>query len=388
MSKELSSVKPADVVIIGKPTYDIRIDAIVNPTLAERTRQPKFLLETPPVPGAKQVQTKEQMAEMLHDIRIAGIPTDATVGGGAPNAAVNTQKALGTERKVKLITAIGDDESGHEIHLELRRREVRYQTEQAEEGTPTAVIILPKTRDGRVLDRETRGYNPDTMSFPFGLNGHGNPDAVWLNSIAGDWRKTSASVLTQLDGRDGILFGVTLGTATLKQGVKDPEIIGDVVARADFIAQNVEEGRRLLEILGQKDHNVISPAEVTYRIQQIGREKTVLISDGSNGAKIGYQGEILHGDIIPANEISTLGAGDGAASAAFARRVMDRKPAAILAGAIANGAAIVEHAGSLDGGLSEEGLQESTEKHEKAIKMQVVYKNGDFLREPQSVSLR
>ncbi len=272
------------------------------------------------------------------------------------------------------------------VRAELERRDIIY-TAATAEGTPTAVIILPISRTGKVHDRETRGYNPEHMPFDFSLNGD-NPKAVWLNSIAGDWRQTSSEVLDALEPREKIVFGTTLGTDTLKKGSQSPEMIRRVLERADFAAQNVEEGRRLLEIIGVDSSQTIHPAEVAYRLSMIGREKTVLLSDGEKGAYIAAEGNVLHGNIIPTTEISTLGAGDGAAAGGLAKHLTDGNPGWTLGAAIANGASIVRYAGSMDGGLSNEELMEKVTKHEKTIDMRVIYSKGEFLPNPHAVSIK
>lgn len=261
--------------------------------------------------------------------------------GNAANAAVSATR-LGV--KSALVTDIGNDEDGKIILTSLKKNGVKTSYVKKHKHVPSNHHFVLSFQSERTILVKHEAY---PYAFPSSLP---IPKTVYLTSLGKGTESYHDEITQWLEKNPSIFLAFQPGTFQIKMGVKTLERL---YRRADILFVNKEEARR---ILGTADISEVQT--LAEKLHALG-PKTVVITDGRNGADALHEGVLLHVPMFPDPKppVERTGAGDAFASTTTAY-LMNGLPIqeAMKRGTI-NSAYVVQEVGAQKGLLTKSELE-------------------------------
>jgi sugar/nucleoside kinase (ribokinase family) len=260
--------------------------------------------------------------------------------GNSPNAAVCAAR-LGL--KTALITNIGNDLNGEDCLTSLKKDKVSTKYITKEKGKKTNYhYVLWYDIDRTILIKHTE--------FNYKFPKIKDVSWVYLSSLADNSISYQLEIAEYFKNHPEIKLAFQPGTFQIKFGT---EKLKDIYARTEIFFCNLEEAQKILNIQN-KDVLTLSKG-----IKALG-PKTVVISDGSNGAYLYYNDELWHNPIYPdiAPPLDRTGAGDAFSSTITCALALGKTPLEALSWGPINSMSVVQYVGAQAGLLSKEKLEE------------------------------
>lgn len=266
----------------------------------------------------------------------------AMIAGSAPNIAIGVRR-LG--RRTGVLSVVGDDTTATLAKDVLEHEHVDHAHLHVDARSKSSFsAILTFEGESTVL----AVHHPHTYRL------HPRLAAAWM--IVGEMGPTYTSLFRSLatrKKRDGFRLAINPGTLQLE--ALDQSLFR-LIAIADLLLVNRSEAVILTK----------EPAENTARLmrslQRLG-PKTVVMTDGQNGAFATEDGTISHAPAFPAKRVETTGAGDAFASGMLAAILTHLPLATALAWGTVNSASVIEHVGGQQGLLSRREIENRLKQH-------------------------
>ncbi len=261
--------------------------------------------------------------------------------GNAANAAVSAAR-LGLASA--LVAHIGKDRNGDEILSVFKKEKMKLSYITREKNVPTNHHYVLSFHSERTILVKHEAY---AYRFPMHLP---PPKALYLSSLALSAEHYHDEVAEYLEKNPGIFFAFQPGTFQMKLG---KERLKRIYARADILFLNKEEAGRVLEMKDVDDVQVLAE-----KLHALG-PKTVVITDGRNGAYALEKENFMHVAMYPDSKppVNRTGAGDAFASTTVASMTEGLSlKNAMLRGTI-NSAYVVQQVGAQKGLLTKEALE-------------------------------
>jgi ribokinase len=267
-------------------------------------------------------------------------------GGGALNSAIAMSR-LGL--RVSSILNVGN----HEASSSLLKR-------MKDEKVDTSMIITSKKKNdyrGITVLMVDKGKDHTAILY------RGTNDKVLVK----DWsfiKKTKWIYLTSLTGKsdsnlkkieqevkkNGVKLAWNPGSVQLKKGYSG---LRGLLKITEVLILNKEEAEN---IVCSKNKNLsCSLGDITSEIKSWG-PKVVVVTDGSNGAQVAFDGELVKVKSYPAKVTDTTGAGDCFGSTFVASIIMGIDHEKALKLASINSASVVSYYGAQEGLLKKNNL--------------------------------
>lgn len=239
----------------------------------------------------------------------------ALVGGGGINTAANfAHLGFNTSTIVK----IGDDFQSTAIIKKIKESNINIENiiHAKNEKSGFSIILISFQGDRTVL--ANRGANATISSSEIDFNSIKKSKWLYIAPLNGQ----TANILDDIADfaeKNDVNMAINVGTTSIKQG---SEKLSKVLKTAEVVIMNKEEAALLTKINVRPDNtqekfsqDIIHPdiIRILNEIKNYGA-KTVVLTDGKNGA-YAFDGEKYYQcPQYPAQVVSTLGAGDNFAS--------------------------------------------------------------------------
>ncbi len=305
-------------------------------------------------------------------------------GGGAVNAAVAMSR-LGFD--VASILKLGRDQRAEAILARLMDEGISTRWVSRDEGAPTGASVLVSSHDRNAAVFTFRGANTlldlsDLKDEAFGV------DLVYVSTLSNQSASCFPAIV-QKARTAGAIVAVNPGPRQLASRAQDFEAS---LAAVDILALNRSEAEILLPTLvsnvgegGPQLEGVDLPrlaaqglsggtfhmslSRFVSAVQRLG-PKLVLITNGTEGAYLGTDKEILFVPTLPTPVAGTAGAGDAFASTFASYCVAHKDVRRALAAATVNASSVVSHIDTQSGLLPAADLDQALEKRFQKTEIQ------------------
>lgn len=267
-----------------------------------------------------------------------------SVGGNAANASVGF-KRLGFLSQV--FTVVGNDWIGQRVLEVLNKEGVSLEYIDKEEGgTSYASVLVFQGERNIIVYHVPRSYHLPKF----------NPvDLVYLTSMGKNFHHAYEQMMRYID-QYRPLVSFNPGSHQLLSGL---ETLKPYLKRTTTFFLNKEEATDLVNLpRGSKIKTVIE------KLYDTG-PKTVVVTDGANGAYSFDGEELYHLDIFPLELVDTTGAGDSFASGYSSAILHGQDNLSAMRWGMANSASVVGQVGAQKGLLSYQSIQEILNDHPK-----------------------
>jgi sugar/nucleoside kinase (ribokinase family) len=268
--------------------------------------------------------------------------------GNSPNAAVSASR-LGLNSA--LVTNIGDDRHGSQCLNSLKNDKVITDYVAIEKNKNTNYhYVLWYDIDRTILIKHTQ--------FDYKFPQIENVAWIYLSSLAENSLEYHEEISEYLKNHPNTKLAFQPGTFQIKFGA---EKLKDIYKRTEIFFSNVEEAKKILakENIGNSNDKNKDVLELSKGIRALG-PKTVVLSDGPNGAYLYFNNELWHIPIYPdiAPPLDRTGAGDAFSSTLTAALALGKNPLEAFAWGPINSMSVVQEIGAQKGLLPREKLEE------------------------------
>jgi len=274
------------------------------------------------------------------------------LGGNAANVAVGATR-LGY---VAAIAAeIGDDEFSEKIVNTFKKDHIDLSLlKRSHAGSSFAIGINFQGERTLFVEHVKRVHD-----FTFE-----NTTSKWmyLTSIGQEWHTAYKNALGFVDSAH-VHLAYNPGTYQLEMLGQE---VFPILSRCDILFVNKEEAAAITQFKLPEGDDLKENEKIIVDLLQILSDhgvKTVVITDGKNGAYCHFEKTILHASQFPAEIVERTGAGDAFATG-FLGAVMsglDHKEA--MKWGSVNAASVIEHIGAQEGLLGKEDIQKRLQAH-------------------------
>lgn len=276
--------------------------------------------------------------------------------GNAANAAVAAAR-LGLS--VAIIGNVGKDECGQECIKSLEKNGVNGNYIGIQSGKKTNYHYVLWYGSERTILVKHEDFDYSLPKFPA-------PKWIYLSSMASESASFYDKIADYLEKNPRVKLAFQPGTFQLELGA---DKLKRIYERTEVFAVNVEEAQRIL-CIDESDRDI---REMCERLFVLG-PKTILLTDGSNGAYLFDQGKLymmpLYPDPKPPYE--RTGAGDAFSSTFVAALALEKTPLEALAWAPINSASVVQYIGAQKGLLTREKLEEWLRKAPESYRVREI----------------
>jgi sugar/nucleoside kinase (ribokinase family) len=254
--------------------------------------------------------------------------------GNSANAAVSASR-LGL--KTALIAAVGNDANGRNCLETLAKNGVETGYISVSREYPTNYhYVLWYDVERTILVK----HAPFTYTIPEDM---APPKWIYLSSMGESSKDFHFEILDYLHIHHDVKLAFQPGTFQMKLGL---DVLRPLYARADFLCMNVEEAQRVLGTDTSDKKRLLS------LLHDLG-PKTVVMTDGFNGAYASHHGEVYFMPIYPHTPFERTGAGDAFASTIVSALVMGKTMEEALLWAPINAMSVVQSVGAQKGLLTQ-----------------------------------
>ncbi len=265
--------------------------------------------------------------------------------GNSANAAVGASR-LGLTSA--LVSWIGDDRSGRHIREALEKEKVEHKYIFTDKKHPTSesTLVIFRGEKTQLVHFEKRDYKLPKLP---------PTKCIYYSAMGKDHKKMDRLLVAELKKRPKVFFAFQPGTTHVRDGLKG---VLPLIARSDLFILNKDEAEYLLKD-GERTMCNLLQAFTHYGA------KTVIITDGKNGADAWDGKEHWHMPIFDGKPIETTGAGDSFATAATVAHLRHLKLPEALRWGTANGWSVIHEVGPQAGLLDRAGMKRTLRKFAK-----------------------
>lgn len=288
-----------------------------------------------------------EYAEKIPVKRVIKVPA----AGNSSNAAVGSSR-LGL--KSALITWVGQDVAGDDALEALKKDRVDTRFVAVDKNIPTseATILNYDGERTQLVYFQPRNYV--LPSLP-------TTKCIYYSAMGGKHAGVDRALLKELRANPKIFFVFQPGTTHILAGL---DKILPLIARSDLFILNLDETHQLLP---DGDRTVLSLLESFHHIGA----KTVIITDGKNGADCLADGNHYHMPIFPSPVLEKTGAGDSFATAVTVALLKKESIQDALRWGAANSASVVGQIGPQRGLLTKNVMAKNLKKFNR-LKAQLI----------------
>lgn len=271
--------------------------------------------------------------------------------GNAANAAVSSAR-LGLT--TGFVSNVGKDRAGDDIIATLAKEGIDTRTITAHEGIPTNHhYVLCYGAERTILIR----HEAYTYRLPEHLP---TPKWVYLSSVASNTEEYHDQIADWLEANPETKFAFQPGTFQIMKMGK--ERLARLYARADLFVVNKEESQR---ILGSTETDI---SKLLDAMRALG-PKTVIITDGPNGAYAFDGTEKLRVPVYPDQKpaVSRTGAGDAMASTVTVALAIGKPLREALLWGPVNSMSVIQQVGAQKGLLTRDALIDFLAKADSSV---------------------
>lgn len=256
------------------------------------------------------------------------------VGGTAANVAVGLAK-LGL--KTGIISACGKDDFGQEVLTSLKESEVDTKLIKVYNSKRTSFSIIISYKGERSI-LVYHSFLPTNFEISENLE----TDWLYIGPLGEDYRHLYAKI-TGLAAEKNLKIALNPGSVQLKDGLA---AFGGLLRVIKILFLNKEEARKLTGM-----NNFATVKQMAKELQKSG-PKTVVITDGPEGAYVLEGSEFLKIGPYPGHRVESTGAGDSFASGFLAAHIAEKELLECLKWGVINSASVVGKYGAQQGLLS------------------------------------
>lgn len=263
------------------------------------------------------------------------------LGGGAANVAVGTTR-LGINTSI--CTYLGKDNDGKnaKVDLESFKVDTSYLTIDHKPTDRSVIIAYEGERTIFTYSHRRNYILPDTA---------GSFEYIFLSSVGEGIANLYSDIIRLKKDHPRFKLIFTPGSRELRVASAK---ITKIIPYVDILIVNVEEGTTILNPSLKRTE--IDIEDLMGLLLEKG-PKTVVLTDGKNGAYVGGEEGINHIDAIPANLVEKTGAGDAFASAFVSAKIYGEDNVTAAKWGVINSASMIEKIGAHEGLLSLEELK-------------------------------
>lgn len=270
--------------------------------------------------------------------------TQVPAVGNSANAAVSASR-LGLNSA--LISFLGHDEHGDQCLARLKEEKVGTDFIVQEEGKPTNYhYVLWYGDDRTILIKHSDFFE----KLPENLT---PPKWIYLSSLGANTEKFHAEITEYIQAHPEVKLAFQPGTFQLKIH----EALTELYKHVEVFCVNKEEAQELLKT---DEHEIKVLLDGLHALGP----KTIIITDGHQGAYMKYENSYLNMPIYPdiAPPYERTGAGDAFFSTFVAYLAKGYDEAYAIKRAPINSMNVVQHIGAQEGLLTEEKIEEHLKK--------------------------
>lgn len=272
--------------------------------------------------------------------------------GNSANAAVSASR-LGLSSA--LLAYVGDDQNGKDCIESLKKDGVITDFVRTEAGKKTNYhYVLWYDVDRTILVKH------DT--FTYDLGDVGKPKWIYLSSLGGNSLPYQIQIAEYVEQNPDIKLAFQPGTFQIKMGT---DALSKVYKNTEVFFCNVEEAQK---ILNEESRDI---KILLQKMHELG-PKTVVITDGFEGAHASDGTNIYFMPIYPHTPSERTGAGDAYASTIVSCLAKGMSLADALTRAPINSMSVVQQVGAQKGLLTEDKLKEFLAKAPEDYKLKQV----------------
>jgi len=308
-------------------------------------------------------------------------------GGGATNTAASFKK-LGFE--VAPCCKVGSDQQAEWIIEKLRADKIDTQYIVHDNNLPTAISFILPTEHGDRIPLVYRGATTQLQENDIPLNNFADTDCVYLSSLNGPASQLLLPI-THHAKQSNCYVAVNPGTYQFRSGA---DILCKSLPNIDVLILNAHEAHICLKAIAQQNAELFAAMQEESRLADHENIPTLLrmpllssgecfnsiaffkhilksgpkivaITNGKEGVYVAHDKKIYFHPILPAEVVSTLGAGDAFASTFVSWLLKNQSIEDALRAGIINSAAVIQHVGTKTGLLSENEIEKRMKKLDK-----------------------
>jgi sugar/nucleoside kinase (ribokinase family) len=320
-------------------------------TIGGATRDITFVTDKGKVIETPENLTEQSLLAFEYGAKIKSEEVFFNFGGGACNTATTFSK-LGLN--VAVNCRIGKDDDGKSMIKNLKELEINTDLIQINEDEKTGFSLVVVNKNGG--DRVIFVYKGASDSLEIKKGNISNTKWIYLTSLAGNWKEDLEEINKAVEENKTKLAWNPGATqiATGKKGLKE------LLKNTELLIVNKDEAIELIQSdeSVKLDYNEINDAVVLLKIIKSWGPKTVVITDGMNGAYLfGGDKNVLYSTATSKDRIDTTGAGDSFGSALVGGYILTGDLETALKYGIINSGNVVNEYGAQNGILRKDGIE-------------------------------
>jgi len=309
-----------DVIAIGDAMRDI----FLFPSLQEMEK---------PIEG-EAIRTKENFEEFL----VLGLGDKITVsdvafsiGGSANNVAVGLAE-LGL--KTGICSALGDDNAASEIEEQISKKDVDTSCIKIYRRKHSSFSVIVSYKGERTIF-VYHAFGPENFKLPENIQ----TQWIYLGPMTRGYERIFNQIVSSKVKTD-LKVAINPGAIQIENGLNS---FGGLLKMIDIIFLNREEAKNISGLRG------VPTVKEMARAINLDGPKTVVITDGKDGA-YAYDGvDFLKVGAYPGHKLDATGAGDSFSSAYLAAIINGEEMQSALKWGVTNSASVIEKIGAQEG---------------------------------------
>ncbi|MCL5407380.1 MAG: carbohydrate kinase family protein [Patescibacteria group bacterium] len=268
-----------------------------------------------------------------------------SIGGTAANVAAGLSKS---GFKTGLISAVGGDNIGSELVLDLRSKKVGVENLKNYKLRKSSFSVIVSYKGERTIF-VYHAFTPEDFILPKEINA----SWVYLGPMAKGFERVYNQVTNQVI-KNNLRVAINPGSIQINAGL---EYFGGLKELMEVIFLNREEAQLLSGLPGTPQVKDIAKA-INLR-----GPKTVVITDGKEGAYAYSEEKFLKVGIYPGHRLDATGAGDAFASGFLSAKMKELSLQECLKWGVVNSASVVGKIGAQEGLLSSNTIKRKVKEY-------------------------
>ena len=323
-------------------------------TIGSAVRDITFLTDKGKVIETPENLTEQSLLAFEYGAKIKSDEVYLNFGGGACNAAATFVK-LGIEASVNC--KVGNDSEGESVIKNLKKIGIKTDLVQIGENKKTgfALVVINKN-EGRG-ERVIFVHKGASDYLEIKKDDINKSEWIYLTALAGNWEEGLNEINEAIE-ENKIKLAWNPGAAQISAG-KDK--LAKLLKNTEILIINKDEAIELVQSDKniKLDYNEINDAAVLCRAIKNWGPKTIVVTDGVNGAYLfGDDKNVLFSPATSKDRVDTTGAGDSFGSALVGGYVLTGNLEIALKFGIINAGNVVSEFGAQNGILNKEEIEE------------------------------
>ena len=308
----------------------------------------------------KVIETPENLIEQRllafeYGAKIKSEEVSFNFGGGACNTAITFAK-LGLS--VTVNCKIGNDDDGKSIIKNLNKLGIKTDLIQTDkdEKTGFSLVVVNKDDKGSRGDRVIFVYKGASDFLEVREEDISETEWIYLTSLTGNWER-NLDKINKVVEENKIKLAWNPGAMQIRAGKNK---LKKLLERTEILIINKDEAIELAQSdeKAKLDYNEINNVVVLSKIIKNWGPKTVVITDGKNGAYLFDGKAVLYSSATSKNSVDSTGAGDSFGSALVGGYILTNDLEVSLKFGIINSGNVVGEYGAQNGVLGRNGIEE------------------------------